>query len=204
MRGFRCLGLDYHDVTHLGRYVSMLTLTRALMIIPLFILASCGGGFVTLHSEDEPTVDSAALRLSPLRPGHLRRSYSALSQPGWMTIWLRSFRLPKSQLSSFWSSSPWRDVERRSCSRIERGLPFTTSRRVLKARSKLETLEEFSSWHPVLGGIAERAIRIEIRGLSIKTMLTRWDIFSGLRLKLRRSWPATRPTMPVIQRRLNG
>ena len=93
--------------------MSMQTLTRALVSIPLFIFASCGGDFVTLHSDNEPADDAAALRLVAITTTPPPKVVFRAFQAGLDDNMRMVIRFPKSQLSSFWSSSPWCDAERR-------------------------------------------------------------------------------------------
>lgn len=93
--------------------MNMRILGRALVTIPLFIIASCGGDFVSLQSENEPADDAAALRLIRIAltppPKVVFRAFQAGLDDNMVMV----IRFPKSQLSSFWSSSPWRDAARK-------------------------------------------------------------------------------------------
>ena len=84
-----------------------------MVTIPLFIIASCGGDFVSLHSENEPADDAAALRLVRIAftppPKVVFRAFQAGLDDNMVMV----IRFPKLQLSSFWSSSPWRDAARK-------------------------------------------------------------------------------------------
>ena len=89
------------------------TRTRALLTIPLLILASCSGDFISVDSKNAPADDVAALSLvgittTPLPTVVFRAFRGGLDDSMRMVI-----RFPKAQLSSFWSSSPWRDAEKK-------------------------------------------------------------------------------------------
>ena len=87
--------------------MNMRILGRALVTIPLFIIASCGGDFVGLHSENEPADDAAALRLVRIAftppPKVVFRAFQAGLDDNMVMV----IRFPKLQLSSFGSPSPW-------------------------------------------------------------------------------------------------
>ena len=92
--------------------MNMRMLNRALVIIPLLILASCGGDFVDLHSNNEPADDAAALRLVRIATTPPPKIVFRAFQAGLDDNMAMVIRFPKSQLSSFWSSSPWCDAVR--------------------------------------------------------------------------------------------
>jgi hypothetical protein len=89
------------------------TRTRALLTIPLLILASCSGDFIGVDSKNEPSNDVAALRLigitTPPLPTVVFRAFQGGLDDNMRVV----IRFPKAQLSSFWASSPWRDAEKK-------------------------------------------------------------------------------------------
>lgn len=86
--------------------------TRALASLFLFIFASCGGNFVTIHSKDEPAND-AALRLVGITTTPSPKVVFRTFQAGLDDNMRMVIRFPKSKLPSFWSSSPWNAAERK-------------------------------------------------------------------------------------------
>ena len=92
--------------------MGMQTRTRVLVTIPLLILASCRGDFVRVQSGNEPADDAAALRLTGITTTPLPRVVFRAFQGGLDDNMRMVIRFPKTQLPSFWLSSPWRDAER--------------------------------------------------------------------------------------------
>lgn len=84
---------------------------RALVTIALLFLASCD--FIKIKSSHEPADDAAALHVVGIAttppPKVVFRAYEGGLDDNMRLV----IRFPKTQLASFWSSSPWRDAERK-------------------------------------------------------------------------------------------
>src|SRR6266404_8522878 len=138
----------------------MLRLTRALAILSIFVLASCEG--MVIHSSNEPKDDAAALRLVGINASPPPKVVFRAFEGGMDDNMRMVIRFPKSQLSSFWSASPWDAAERKEL------FPHKPGATILDQPPLPDSSEpQWSSWKGSSHGIYVGALLPKALGVTI-------------------------------------